>query len=488
LNLNELKTFFKLDTLEVLDGSVEGSITASIKLERLSGLKASDVKNLKCSGKIKLTDAGIKMKNSDYYFEQINGTIKLDNDIFFNNISLIVHGNDFMINGSLTDGLQYFLKQRKDVTLQAEILSRNLDLSKYFIKNSTKSNPEYSRELLFPNNINLDVKLDVNNFKLNKFNAKWITGYLNYKPTMFVLKSVSLETLTGRVSGNGVILQDMYNNFIIKGQVDASRIDIQQMFYTFNNFSQIVVEDRHLRGRLSGKINFSTEWNNALVANLDKVLIDADVIITEGELVNYEPLKGLSDYISVEELQNIKFSTLKNRIYVKDRQVIIPQMDIASSAFNILASGIHNFDNHYKYKVKVLLSEVLWGKAKKAKRENEEFGVVEDDGLGKTSIYLSIEGYKKDYKISYDSKKTLVIVKESLDKQKGELKSIFNEEFGWFKKDSALKKNQPQKKDAIKVEWEKDTLQQKKEEPQKKPVNKKSVNKSEEDKVKVEWE
>jgi hypothetical protein len=413
-----------------------------------------------------------------------------------------VLGNDFNINGSLTDGLLYFLKQRNDVTLQAEVISRNLDLSKYFVSNPANNNQKYSRELLFPEHINMDVKISVNNFKLNKFNAKWCTGYITYKPKMFVLKSVSLETLTGHLSGNGAVLQDMNKNFIIKGQVDISRVDIQQMFYTFNNFSQVVIEDRHLRGKVSGKVNLSTEWNNALVANLDKVLIESDLTINNGELVNYEPLQSLSDYISVEELKNIKFSTLKNHIYVKDRQVIIPQMDVASTAFTISASGIHNFDNHYTYKVKILLSELLWGKAKKARRQNEEFGIVEDDGLGKTSIPLSIVGYKKDYKITYDTKQTLVIVKKGLDNQKQELKTVFNKEFGWFKKDSTIKKNLKSQNNDIKVEWdEQDQPQQQQTQPQtqedqplkksheKNPQKKRDKDKKpEDDKVKVEFE
>jgi hypothetical protein len=493
LNLNELKSFFKIETLDIFSGTVDGNVSFSCKLNTLNKVKTSDIKNFICTGSLKLTNTNVRKKNSDYYFEQINGSITLNNNIYFHDITMFVHGNDYKINGTLTDGIQYFLKQRKDFTLQAEINCNNLDLSKYFVKNTEKTGRKYSRQLLFPEDLNLDVKININKFKLNKFNAKSVSGYVIYKPTMFVLKSVSLDALSGNISGNGAVLQDMYKNFIIKGQVDAFKIDIQQMFYTFNNFSQVVIEDRHLRGILLGKINFSTEWNNALEANLDKVLIDADFTINNCQLVNYEPLQGLSDYISLEELKNIKFSTLKNRIYVKDRQVIIPFMDVASSAFNISASGVHYFDNHYKYKVRVLLSDVLWGKAKKAKRENEEYGTPEDDGLGRTSIYLSINGYKKDFKISYDTKKTMDVLKEGLDKQKSELKTIFKEEFGWYKKDSIPVNNpQTKKKDGIKVEWEKDSIPpqqvpQEEKQPLKKKVKKKDTEPSDE-KIKIEWE
>ena len=485
IDLFELKQFLSLDTLEILKGYVDGNMAVSGLLKHTADSTVSDFSGLQITGQTKLHEGGIKVKNNDYYFERINGDITLNNDLYFTNISLFVLDNDFLINGSLNNGLNYLLKRSKSITLQAEVTSRNLDLSKYFVNDKKPNSNEYSRALLFPENINLDVKLTINNFKLNKFNAKWAVGNLTYKPTMFILKAMSFETLSGKVNGNGIILQDLNKNFIVKGQVDVSRLDIKQMFYTFNNFSQDVLRDQHLKGRVSGKIGISSEWNNLLTLNTDKVLVDADITIENGELVNFEPMMGLSRFISVDELKNIKFSTLKNRIYIKDKQIIIPQMEVKSSAFDLSASGTHLFDNHYTYKLRLLLSDVLWGKAKRAKKENAEFGEVEDDGLGKTSLFLSITGFNKDYKITYDSKKTLGVVKEGFKKQGSELKSVLNEEFGWFKKDTLLHKK-VEKKPKFKVQWDDDDADVKTQINNDK--TKEKVKTNNEEKQKIEWE
>jgi hypothetical protein len=221
-------------------------------------------------------------------------------------------------------------------------------------------------------------------------------------------------------------------------------------------------------------------WNQNLRLLTDKLIVESDVTINNGELINFEPLLGLSRFIAVEELKNIKFSTLHNNILIKDKQIIIPQMDVQSSAFNITGSGIHKFNNKYNYKIKVLLSEFLYGKAKKAKKENAEYGYIEDDGLGKTSLYLSIDGEGKNYKITYDSRKTIDVVKEGFTRQKSELKEIFKEEFGWFKNDSTLHKQKTSNK--ISVEWEEDDNTTKKSD---KKEDKKKVSG---DKVQVEWE
>jgi len=106
------------------------------------------------------------------------------------------------------------------------------------------------------------------------------------------------------------------------------------------------------------------------------------------------------------------------------------------------------------------LSEILENKAKKAKKENEEFGVVEDDGLGRTSLYLSIKGNVENYKITYDTKKVKEHIKDNLKQEKETLKTILNEEFGWFKNDSTIakkkQKNEEIKKPQFMIKWDED--------------------------------
>ncbi len=76
--------------------------------------------------------------------------------------------------------------------------------------------------------------------------------------------------------------------------------------------------------------------------------------ITDGELVQFEPMMKLSKYINVDELQLIHFKTLRNDIHIQDRTVTIPEMDIHSSAFNISAAGQQTFDNLFEYRINVL--------------------------------------------------------------------------------------------------------------------------------------
>ena len=113
-------------------------------------------------------------------------------------------------------------------------------------------------------------------------------------------------------------------------------------------------------------------------------------------------------------------------------------MDIVSNALNIGVSGTHTFDNVVDYHFELYLSDLLAKKARKSKKENEEFGVIEEDGLGKTRLFISMKGPVNKPSISYDSKGMQQKFREDLKTEKKLMKQIFKEEFGLFKKDTSL--------------------------------------------------
>jgi hypothetical protein len=79
---------------------------------------------------------------------------------------------------------------------------------------------------------------------------------------------------------------------------------------------------------------------------------------------------------------------------------------------------------------------------------------VEDDGLGRTSLLLKIIGKGDIAKVGYDMKATGTEVKKSMQKEKKSLKTIMNQEYGWYKNDSTLNQKPPEKKSRFRITWE----------------------------------
>ncbi len=129
-------------------------------------------------------------------------------------------------------------------------------------------------------------------------------------------------------------------------------------------------------------------------------------------------------------------------------------MDVKSTAADLSVNGKHGFDNKYEYHVRILLSEILSKKRKKIKSNNTEFGAVEDDGLGRTSLLLKVQDKGNDVKVSYDIKAAATEVKNDIKSEKQNLKTILNEEYGWYKNDSVKVVKPAAKKPRFKISWD----------------------------------
>ena len=123
----------------------------------------------------------------------------------------------------------------------------------------------------------------------------------------------------------------------------------------------------------------------------------------------------MSDYINVNELKRIRFSTLENQIEVKNRSVEIPFMEIYSSAMDIAGSGTHFFDNTLDYEIEFSLNEVMGKRWRKNnKKQITEFGQIENDGVKGTIIPLKMTGTIDDPKISFNFSRVRKSINESM--------------------------------------------------------------------------
>jgi hypothetical protein len=127
-------------------------------------------------------------------------------------------------------------------------------------------------------------------------------------------------------------------------------------------------------------------------------------------------------------------------------------MDVRSSAADLSVNGRHAFDNKYEYHVKMLLSQLLSRKRKK--NPVTEFGAVQDDGLGRTSLLLKVESKGDEMKVAYDLKAAGQEVKNNLKAERKNLKSILNQEYGWYKNDPDVVKPPVEKKSRFTITWE----------------------------------
>ena len=94
--------------------------------------------------------------------------------------------------------------------------------------------------------------------------------------------------------------------------------------------------------------------------------------------------------------------------------------------------------------------------SKKARNKNKdvdnELGVVTDDGLGRTTLYLRMDGKSDNPNIYFDKIKIKEKIKTEVKKETEEIKTIIKEDVLNQKSDSS--KIEEEKETDVLIEWE----------------------------------
>lgn len=426
--LSELIGFYKPDTLLAAKGGLNIDFSFQSKLSGWSNFTRFDFLNSKSAGEAKLINASFVLKDSPLTYSDFNGRFSFsNNDIDIHAFSGKAASSDFFLKGSLVNVLPYLFVKDQHVLIDADFTSENLNLDELLNKSSSPSDTAF--RLSLNEKLQFNLKAKVGNLNFRKFNASKIEGQLRLRDKKLLANNVLMATMDGTLRASGLLDGSRAERIVISLDGVANKIDITKLFYQLGNFGQESLKSEHIKGRLSADIQMTSLWSPALEIDWGSLKTTANLVVENGELVNYEPMNVLSRFIRVDELQHIRFSTLENQIRIQDRMIIIPSMDIKSSALDIKLSGTHSFENVIDYRFQILLSDLLWSKARRAKKENEDFGQVIDDGLGRTTLFLSLTGTVDNPVVKYDRAGAREKFRDDMRKERQTLKEAFRQEF-----------------------------------------------------------
>lgn len=475
MDLTEMQEFLNVDNIESISGKMDLSVSFKGKVNSEGSFGVKDFISSTTSGKLSITNTKLSIKNDSRKYTDIEGTFEFsNNDLIVNDLALNINQSDFKLKGYFKNLLSFLFLDDEKLLMDAGLTSVKTELDDLLQYNSTSTDTSY--RLVFPDKIEFKLLVDIGKLTFNKFTATGVAGKVKLKNKQLLADPLSFNSVDGSVEGIVMVDGSQSGKLLISCDAELRDMNIKKLFYEFGNFGQSSMIDENLEGVVTAEVTFAGVWSDELEPDMDKMYAKADIEIEKGRLVNYEPMQGLSKFLKLSDLADVKFSTLHNQIEIKDKTIYIPAMEIKSSAIDIIVSGEHTFSNEINYHIQVKLSDLMAQKAKKAKPENEEFGVIEDDGLGKTSIFILVTGTVDNPVYKYDAKGVKAKLVVSFIKEKETFKTMLNEEFGWFKKDSAVIKNKDENKD-------KNTLK-----PLVKNKEEDNIKKQEEGKFIIEWE
>ncbi|MDC3104064.1 AsmA-like C-terminal region-containing protein, partial [Flavobacteriales bacterium] len=422
-----LKNKFKYD-LAMAEKTVDLSID---KLNLHTNEQSPTLRNANLSLKLIDDNVNISVFNGKIGKESKINFVGIEN-VFSN---LILKNTDLKIAGNLSSDrmiIDEFLEESNKV--------------------SGTSQDSKLQEINLPHGIIANINLSLLDLTFGRFHMRNFSSKVSYKNKLLKAKDIVLETMSGNITSTVTFEQVKDEKLRLISTTVLDNINVRQLFYEFHNFGQTTMRHKHLKGKIDSEIYLRNEWDNYFNPIDERLYSFIDVKINNGELLDFEPLMMMSDYISVDELKRIKFSTLENQIEIKNNLIDIPFMEIYSTAIDIAGAGTHSFDNVMDYEFKILLNEILGNKFKrKNKKKVSEFGVVQDDGVKGMTMFLKMQGTVDDPQISYNTLRLRESLSDGFKKEKKELKDVIKNQFKDKNNDNHLQGNPDY--DNI-IEWE----------------------------------
>ena len=139
---------------------------------------------------------------------------------------------------------------------------------------------------------------------------------------------------------------------------------IDSIFYFFNNFNEEFITYKNIKGSLHLVASTKMKFDKYLNLKPESLIADLDIMVKNGELNDFEPMQNMSKFVDSDDLKNIKFAELHDKIHIENEKIEIPELTIKSSVSTIALRGTHTFDQKIYYKVKVPVKNLKAAKRK----------------------------------------------------------------------------------------------------------------------------
>tara|TARA_R110002050_G_scaffold244268_1_gene380900 strand:- start:56684 stop:59368 length:2685 start_codon:yes stop_codon:yes gene_type:complete len=442
-NLLEISKLADLGENFKMSGSAEFEVKVSGSVQNMDSILGSDVETMRGKAKVSLKEGAFEIADIPS-MSHVNVDLEIDrNKVAFNDLNGNIADSQIKASGVVNNWLGYLLGKSKQLAVHANVTTQKLDVADWAAPKETDKQQDFS----FTDKVAFQGSVEIGNFKMDEL----IISNIN-TDVVFANQSLHLGNLYCNAFGGEIVanfkMNQWANGFGYSGNLKTKSVKLKRFLVAFKNFDQKVLTDKEINGDFNCNLIYNFTSNKQLEINTESINLDGDVIILNGELIEYKLLYDIPKQIESnriiklfvnldqfeKRLHHIKFDTISNHITIANSVITIPRMDIHSSALTISLQGTHSFTNELDYFMDFNLKQVL----SKKKPITSEYGYIQDDGLGNRMIYLHV--YTKNGEIEVDldklgSSKGLRI--QSSEEMKV-AKSILKEELGLFKKDTSV--------------------------------------------------
>jgi hypothetical protein len=137
--------------------------------------------------------------------------------------------------------------------------------------------------------------------------------------------------------------------YTFSAELELEDVNIDDLNVEMQSGDQIYTLRENFDGHVSASGLAEISVTPDLRLDMTNTTAAFDVQVRDGALINFTPLRAAARYLGNKDLNNVRFSTLRNSFTLMDSRIIIPLMVVESTAGQLLIEGEQGLDNSYLY-------------------------------------------------------------------------------------------------------------------------------------------
>ena len=389
-----------------------------------------DIKKLKLKGKVDLNYKKDELDSFDVHIENSKAQLTL-HPLKLENISGSIHGEKGVLstkdlylkmgNSDVKFSMRYhYLPENKHKKNSFILKSEMLDFDQLTNYDKKIANANEKDMSIHEDSFNIfkvpfsnsEFVVDIHHLKYHKIFLDNFKGRIRMQKNHYVyIDTLSMDIASGHIDLKGYLNGNNPNEIYFSPNFYISNLDLNKVMIKADNLGQEYVVNDNIKGFLSGTLKGKIKLYPDLFPVLDKSDLEMNLMVKNGVIVNYAPLRSVADFFKDKNLNYVRFDTLQNTFKLKNNQVSFPAMTINTTLGFIEVSGNQNLNEpmNMNYVVRVpwalvtnaAVSKLFGGRNKNEIPEDQVDDIIRRDESKKTRfININVTGNPEKYNIT----------------------------------------------------------------------------------------
>ncbi|TKK70905.1 hypothetical protein FC093_04210 [Ilyomonas limi] len=353
------------------------------------------------SGNLKIKNGAVVYEPRNLTFNNCNGEVVFSqSDLLVHNLQCDLNTNHFKVDiaGQNVNILASSTKLPGAASIICTVYTPDLDLADFktlfaarraVVRRKSKNGvakPAVQIDNILENGT-LNLVLQADAVHLKHFTASNVQARIAFEKNDMDIQKVSLQHAGGSVKMDATVHQTSNNYNTATANLNLSNINVEKLFYAFDDFGMKSLNATNLRGVLNTTANLKLgiDEKGNLIKN--SMLGNLQFSLKKGALVGFKPLEDIQKFIfKNRDFSHIEFAELKDNLQIKGDEVYIPRMEVETNVLTLFIEGIYSFGNNTDISIQVPLSNL--------KSRGDDY-VVKNRGANRkvgASIYLRAKG------------------------------------------------------------------------------------------------